>query len=69
MYQNEWWTRSRELADVRRMLRHCDIVVAFCDPAEKRLVAFARVITDYVYKALILDVIVAPSHRGKGVST
>ena len=67
MYQSEWWTKGRELADVRRMLDHCDVIVAFCDPKTKRLVAFARVLTDYVYKALIFDVIVAASHRNRGL--
>lgn len=29
--------------------------------------AFARILTDYVYKALILDVIVEPAYRGRGL--
>ena len=50
MYQEEWWTKGRGLEDVRRMLEHTDVTVGFCDAESKRLVAFARVLTDYVYK-------------------
>jgi predicted GNAT family N-acyltransferase len=67
MYQSEWWTKGRQLSDIRLMLRHSDLIIAFCDIETKRLVAFARVLTDYVYKASLLDVIVAASHRGQGL--
>ena len=67
LYQAEWWTKDRELADVRKMLQGPAIVIAFCDSSSKRLVAFARVITDGVYKALIFDVIATPEERGKGL--
>jgi len=65
MYQSEWWTKGRALPDIRRMLENTDVIVAFCDSESQRLIAFARVITDYVFKALILDVIVDATHRGK----
>ena len=67
MYRSEWWTQGRQLPDIKRMLQHSDLIVAFCDTDTKRLIAFARVLTDYVYKALVLDVIVAASHRGRGL--
>jgi GNAT superfamily N-acetyltransferase len=67
MYQQEWWTRGRQPADVRRMLEHSDVIVALCDAETERLAAFARVLTDTVYKALILDAIVEASHRGTGL--
>ena len=68
MYQKEWWTKGRGLEDVRRMLEHTDVTVGFCDAESKRLVAFARVLTDYVYKALVLDVIVVAESRGRGLA-
>src|SRR5262249_13982719 len=58
---------GRDPGDVRRMLEASDVVIGLCEPASQRLVGFARVLTDYVYKALILDVIVAASHRGRGL--
>lgn len=67
LYQSEWWTRERQKSDIQQMLKHSDVIVAFCDPQSKRMVAFARILTDYVYRALVLDVIVEESHRGKGL--
>ena len=67
LYQNEWWTQGRTLEDIRRMLDATRILVAFADPDTQRLIAFARVITDDIYKALVLDVIVDSSARQKGL--
>ena len=67
LYQSEWWTKGRRLEDVRRLIDNSQLVAGFSDPATNRLLAFARVITDSVYKALILDVIVAESHRHSGL--
>ena len=67
LYQGEWWTAGRRLEDVRRMLASSDVVCALCDPRSGRLLAFARALTDRVYKALVLDVIVAPGHRAAGL--
>ena len=67
MYQSEWWTAGRAEDDVRAMLEHCDRVFGFAEPSSGRLAAFARVITDFIYKALVLDVIVDPAHRERGL--
>jgi GNAT superfamily N-acetyltransferase len=67
LYKNEWWTRTRTLAETRRVLEHSDFVFAFFDESDGRLVAFARVLTDRVFKALVFDVIVAPERRGDGL--
>ena len=67
LYRAEWWTKHRESQDVRRMLKQCDVIIGFAEPSTGRLVAFARVITDFVYKALVLDVIVTAEHRDEGL--
>jgi RimJ/RimL family protein N-acetyltransferase/ribosomal protein S18 acetylase RimI-like enzyme len=67
LYQNEWWTKGRTLEDVRSMLNGTRIVVGFTDPATDRLIAFARVITDSTFKALIFDLIVDSSARDQGL--
>lgn len=66
LYQHEWWCKGRERPDVETMLRHSDFVFAYAD-AEHRLAAFARVLTDRVFKALVFDVIVRPDCRGTGI--
>jgi predicted GNAT family N-acyltransferase len=67
LYRHEWWTGARREVDVVRMLQHTDLVVGVCAEPDDRLVAFTRVLTDRVYKALIFDVIVAQAHRGTGL--
>jgi predicted GNAT family N-acyltransferase len=67
MYQAEWWTEGRERDDIVTMLDGSDYVVAFCDAQTETLVAFSRILTDTVYKALIFDVIVSAEHRGNGL--
>ena len=69
LYQREWWTVGRSLADVRTMLQHSDFVFAFAAPDTQELLAFARVLTDHVFKALVLDVIVHPDHRSAGLGS
>jgi GNAT superfamily N-acetyltransferase len=65
LFQDLWWTKGRDRAGVERMLAG-SLVIGFED-AEDRLAGFARAISDGVYKALILDVVVAPRHRGSGL--
>jgi predicted GNAT family N-acyltransferase len=49
------------------MLSATDFLFAAVDVSSESLVAFARVLTDRTYVALVLDVIVAPEHRGRGL--
>jgi predicted GNAT family N-acyltransferase len=67
LYQGEWWTRGRSLDDVRLMLEHSKFLFAFCNESDGHLVAFARVLTDMVFKAFIFDFIVAPKNRHEGL--
>jgi GNAT superfamily N-acetyltransferase len=69
LYQSEWWSVGRSLADVRTMLQHSDFVFAIAAPGTQQLLAFARVLTDRVFKALVLDVIVHPDHRSAGLGS
>jgi GNAT superfamily N-acetyltransferase len=65
LFLAEWWTHRRDLDEVRRMLEGSDVVIGLVDDDE--LVGFARVVTDFVYKALVLDVIVREDRRGTGL--
>lgn len=65
----EWWSAGRTSDDVARMLQETDLLVASVHLPTDRLVGFARVITDFAYLAVILDVIVAPDWRGSGLGS
>ena len=69
LYQNEWWTRGRSLEATLAMLRHTDHLFGVLEKETGRLVAFARVLTDTVFKAFVFDVIVAPDLRDRGLGT
>lgn len=66
LYQNTWWAQGRTARDVRRMVANSDIVIGLHDDARDRLVGFARVLTDFVYRAVLFDLIVAESRQGLG---
>lgn len=65
-YSKEWWTAARSFEDVVHMLDHCDLTL-FCHDAEGNIIGFARVLSDFTFKAMIFDVIVAEKTRGHGL--
>lgn len=67
LFESEWWTEGRDRTDIKTMLDHSDEVVGLRDSDTGELVAFARVLTDYVYRAFVFDVIVEESRRGSGL--
>lgn len=67
LFASEWWTADRSTDDVTAMLAASDLVFAMVQRSTDRMVGFARVLTDGVYLAVVLDVIVASAARGSGV--
>jgi ribosomal protein S18 acetylase RimI-like enzyme len=61
------WAKGRTLDDAKQMLRHTD--VALCAWDGDQLVGFGRVLTDFVYRATIWDVIVDKAYQGQGIGT
>lgn len=66
LYRNEFWSQNRTTQEVAKMLAASDIVIGLIDESD-RLIAFTRVLTDFVYRAVIFDVIVKPTHRSQGL--
>ena len=67
LYQHEWWSQGRQLSDIQTMLHHSDYIFGIGESQAQRLVAFARVLSDRIYRAIVFDVIVAADCRGQGV--
>ena len=65
LYTHAPWAKGRSLDGIRRMLKNTDYVFSAWDGT--RLVGFARVLTDRIYRATLWDVIVHPDFQGKGV--
>ena len=67
LYKGVWWAHDRTREQVNNLLKWSDLVIGLCDDSDDRLVAFARVLTDRIFRAFIFDVIVAADRRGAGV--
>lgn len=67
LYVQAPWAAGRTEADVREMLAHTDLALSAWDG--QKLVGFGRVLTDYVYRASIWDVIVDKEYQGQDIGT
>ena len=73
LYKNEFWCNKRTREDVVRMLAATDVIIGLVDegdgvpPRKLRLIGFTRVMTDFVYRGTIFDVIVHPTYRKMGL--
>jgi|SRR5690348_16492073 len=67
LYRHAPWASTRTSEDAREMLIHTDVAITAWD--ENRLVGFGRVLTDYVYRASIWDVIVDNDYQGQDIGT
>ncbi len=66
LYKNEFWSDKRTREDVVKMLASTDVIIGLVDECD-RLIGITRVLTDFVYKAMIFDVIIKPTHRKMGL--
>ncbi|WP_435154824.1 GNAT family N-acetyltransferase [Haladaptatus sp. DFWS20] len=66
LYESTYWADDRNLLEIRHMLDETGVFVGVCDQKTDELVGFARVLTDYVFRAFVEDVIVAETHRNEG---
>jgi len=66
LYKKQWWTKDRTKKEIKKMLKYSDIIIAMVNK-KGRLIGFVRVLSDFVFKAEIYDVIVAKKYRGLGL--
>ncbi|GAA6146934.1 GNAT family N-acetyltransferase [Thalassolituus maritimus] len=66
LYQKEWWTNGRTLQETKKVVSGSQINIGILN-TENSLVGYARVLTDFTFKALIFDVIVSEGQRGAGL--
>jgi GNAT superfamily N-acetyltransferase len=65
LYRQASWARDRTRHEVVKMLRHTPFMITAWRGSQ--LVGFARVLTDFVYRAVLYDVIVDETARGDGI--
>ena len=67
LFQQTSWANTRSPLDIQQMLDRSQITLGVWD--EDRLIAFARVITDDCYRAVVDDVVVDSGYRQRGVAS
>ncbi|MGH7235923.1 MAG: GNAT family N-acetyltransferase [Nitrospiraceae bacterium] len=67
LYERAPWAKGRTAEETRRMLENTDLALSAWEG--ERLIGFGRVLTDYVYRASIWDVIVDPAYQGQDIGT
>jgi GNAT superfamily N-acetyltransferase len=67
LYRDTWWTGHRTRDDVVEMLRHSSFIVGIVDRSSGQMIGFCRLLTDFVYRGTLYDVICHPAHRNTGV--
>jgi ribosomal protein S18 acetylase RimI-like enzyme len=65
LYQHAPWARGRTLDGIGAMLARTDYHFSAWDGG--RLIGFARVLTDGIYRATLWDVVVHPDYQRRGV--
>ena len=65
LYRSADWAKNRTAEEADAVLSHSSLVFTLWE--EERLAAFARVLTDFIFRAAIYDVIVHPRVQRKGV--
>ena len=67
LFEQAAWARRRTVAETAHMVRQTDLFITAWDGG--RLIGCGRVLTDYVYRASIWDVIVDAAYQGQDVGT
>ena len=63
-----YWACDRSGAQIEASVKNADCYGVFLDD-EKKLVGFARVITDHATTYYLCDVIIDPAYQGRGLGT
>ncbi|MGB0911402.1 MAG: GNAT family N-acetyltransferase [Nitrospirales bacterium] len=61
------WSRGRTREDTYSMLANSDLVISAWE--DTSLIGFGRVLTDYVFRASIWDVIIDQQYQGQDIGT
>ncbi|UCE38971.1 MAG: GNAT family N-acetyltransferase [Thermoplasmata archaeon] len=67
LFSNERWTKHRKPNDIRKMIEKSDMIIGIVEKDTGKLLAFSRILTDFIYRAMIYDVMVNQSYRKKGL--
>lgn len=67
LYRFTHWGRSRSIEQIARMLQASSM--CFSVRREGKLIAFCRILTDFVFRGSLWDILVHPDYQGQGLGT
>lgn len=67
LLQEQWWGTSRSLEEVQVMVQHSSLIIGLIDEERESLVGFCRVLTDFVFRGTVYDVMVKKQWQGRGL--
>ena len=67
LFQQADWARRRTPLDIQQMLDQSQLTLGVWD--DDRLIGFARVVTDDLYRAWIEDIVVDHTYRKRGIAS
>jgi predicted GNAT family N-acyltransferase len=66
LYKEMGWGDDRSINDTLQCLQNSQICIGLVDP-DNNLIGFTRILSDFIYKAFIFDVMVSAEYRGQGL--
>jgi len=66
LYKEAWWAKARSLEETTNCVKGSQICIGIVND-NNELIAFSRILSDFIYKAIIFDVIVCEAERGNGI--
>lgn len=63
--ENTFWSKGRNTKQICKMLSNSTVVVSLW--YHKKLIGFGRATSDFVFRAVLWDVVIAPDHQGLGM--
>ena len=63
----QWWGGERSLEDVRIMIENTPLMIGLVERSSQRLIGYSRVLTDFVFRATVYDVMVDQEFQGRGL--
>ena len=68
LFDNDtFWARGRNLKGLKIMLSYSTVVITVWN--KNKLVGFGRATSDYCYRSVLWDIIVAKEEKGKGIGS